>query len=378
VNRLRPALLLSLLIATATHAQNAAHALWLAPDPVPAAADIPALPDVRHEVIHRAAAGHYQFLLGAALIFEGDTLWASWGNSLVDENDEGSVLAGRASKDGGSTWGRHTIIAPGAPGPDSHSHGVFLNHGGEIWAFAARADYVAGGEAYPDLRTEAFLLTDGVWKSYGIVMESLFWPLTEPQRMADGKYIMGGAVVDEAWPNARAAVALSEGDNLLRWTPVIIPAPEDIGDMWGETALIVEPDRITAIVRYGARPIALTAASTDFGRTWTTLKESNLPNANSKPYAGLLSTGQWYAVVNIDSRDTLAIFAGEPGERGFSKVWTIRTGPSHEPRWPGRGKHPQWSYPYAIEHNGTLYVAYAISKEDCGLSVLPVAALSGE
>lgn len=352
--------------------------LWKGPDPVPPVTGIPEVPGMEHTVVHRAVEGEYQFLLGAALAFHGDTLWTSWGNSRVDENDAGSVLAGRASEDNGQTWGPFTVIAPGAPGPDAHSHGVFLNHRGQLWALAARAEYVAGGEAYPNLRTEAFLLNEGTWESRGIVAKGLFWPLTEPQPMANGNYIMGGLVVDDAWPNAKAAVAISDGDNVLQWTPVVIPAPKDLGKYWGETALIVEPERITALVRYGAEPIALTATSTDFGRTWSTLRPSNLPNANAKPYAGTLSTGQWYAIVNIENRDTLAIFVGKPGQRGFSKVWTIRTGRSHAPRTPGRGKRPQWSYPYAIERDGKLYVAYAISKEDCGLSILPVESLAVE
>jgi len=89
-----------------------------------------------------------------------------------------------------------------------------------------------------------------------------------------------------------------------------------------------------------------------------------------------LSTGQWYAILNVEDRNTLAIAVGKAGERGLSRAWAIRHGPSHEPRMPGRAKRPQWSYPYAIEKNGKLYVGYSISKEDCGLSILPVAALS--
>lgn len=374
--RIRAAIVIAALAVGAAHGEGAIQKLWGATEPIPPVMEIPPVPGMIHRTVHTAVAGEYQFLLGASLAFDGDTLWASWGNGRVDENDDGTVLAGRASSDGGQTWGPYTIIAPGAPGPDSHSHGVFLNHGGQLWAFAARADYVAGGEAYPNLRTEAFVLDEGNWVSRGIVARGLFWPLTEPQRMANGSYIMGGAVIDDAWPNARAAVALSDGDNLLEWTPVVIPASEGIDRMWGETALVVERDSITAIVRYGARRIALTSSSRDFGFTWAPLQESNLPNGNAKPYAGILSTGQWYAIVNIENRDTLAIFVGAPGARGFSKVWTIRTGPSHEPRWPGRGKHPQWAYPYAIERDGKLYVAYAVSKEDCEMSVLPVASLA--
>ena len=65
-----------------------------------------------------------------------------------------------------------------------------------------------------------------------------------------------------------------------------------------------------------------------------------------------------------------------PGERGFSRVWRIRHGASPALRLPGRAKSPQWSYPYAHEHDGSLYVVYSIGKEDCGLSIIPLRRMS--
>ena len=41
----------------------------------------------------------------------------------------------------------------------------------------------------------------------------------------------------------------------------------------------------------------------------------------------------------------------------------------------GKAKGKQWSYPYGHEHDGKLFVVYSIGKEDCGLSVLPIASL---
>jgi hypothetical protein len=41
----------------------------------------------------------------------------------------------------------------------------------------------------------------------------------------------------------------------------------------------------------------------------------------------------------------------------------------------GLCKEPQWSYPYATEHGGVLYVTYSISKEDCAMSAIPLSAL---
>jgi len=44
----------------------------------------------------------------------------------------------------------------------------------------------------------------------------------------------------------------------------------------------------------------------------------------------------------------------------------------------GWGGFPEWSYPYAIEHNGQLYIIYSVNKEDCEVSIIPLRALAVE
>ena len=126
-----------------------------------------------------------------------------------------------------------------------------------------------------------------------------------------------------------------------------------------------------------AAQVALVSDSADGGRTWTPLAASNLPMTASKPYAGQLSTGQAFLVCNVGPDcHTLVLAVAEPGARSFCRVWRIRHGASPDLRLPGRAKSPQWSYPYAHEHDGRLYVVYSIGKEDCGLSIIPLHAIA--
>ena len=74
----------------------------------------------------------------------------------------------------------------------------------------------------------------------------------------------------------------------------MIPAAPGLGNIWGESTVIVEGNRVTNIARYGEKPLALVSTSADSGRTWTPSTPSNLPMATSKPYAGMLTTGQRY------------------------------------------------------------------------------------
>jgi hypothetical protein len=83
----------------------------------------------------------------------------------------------------------------------------------------------------------------------------------------------------------------------------------------------------------------------------------------SKPIAGTLSTGQRYLVctTTADSdkqRSPLTIAVSKAGESAFSRVFLIRR--SEFPEGPGEShKTAALSYPYAIEHQGNLYVGYS-------------------
>ena len=143
---------------------------------------------------------------------------------------------------------------------------------------------------------------------------------------------------------------------------VVIPESAP-GNVWGESTVIVEGSQVLNIARYGARPIALAARSSDGGEHWTKSVASNMPMVTSKPYAGTLSTGQKFliATTTADSggrRSPLTIALSEPGEQAFSRVLEIRpalfdegVGESH--------KNAALAYPYAVEHKGRLYVAYS-------------------
>jgi hypothetical protein len=269
------------------------------------------------------------------------------------------------------------MIAPG--GADyAASHGAFLSHKGKLWAFLCR---FRGSRE--DVRMEAYALDErsNRWISRGVVAKEGFWPLAEPVKMADGNWIMAGASIAGENPGA---VAISRGDDFTKWDVRIIPHIPG-AKMWGETAAIVEGKEVTAIIRYGAKALALAALSDDYGRTWTASAESNLLMAPSKPYAGKLSTGQRYLICTTTAdtggrRAPLTIAVSRPGEKLFRKVYRIRDAvrPGEDDTRPAA-----LAYPYAIEYKGKLYVAYSVGRErgnrnSAELAVIPVAQLKAE
>lgn len=344
--------------------------LWTGP-PVPSDVEqIPYVSGVRHQTIHRATPDGYKFLHGAAIIYHQGTLFANWANSPTNENGPHETLQGRRSADGGRTWSDLVVIGPGFDGPERHSHGVLFVHRGELWTICARFGVGTPGRRFPGLKGEAFVLNEAAdcWQSRGVVMHNC-WPCDQPVRMENGNWITAGQDKD-----GLPVVAVSHGDDLTRWDSILIPYPPELAPSFAETTVWPEGKRVLAVIR-GGGGVAWVSTSGDYGRTWSRAEPSNLPMPRAKPYLGKLSTGQLFLLSNLKNRDTLVISVSRPGEHTLSQMWRIRHGRSEPPRFPGRAKGKQWSYPYGYEHDGRLYVVYSIGKEDCGLSVMPVESL---
>ncbi len=339
--------------------------LWDERAPLLNTADLPVLKATRFSVIKPYEFGKdgYRFLHGVALCFHKGRLYASFGHNQGGENTDTEEARFCMSEDEGMTWSTVRTMDEG-DGPVGVSHGAFLSHQGTLWAFHGAYTGTMTG-----VHTRAYVLdeTSQQWLPKGTVIEGGFWPMQEPQKMDDGNWIMAGLKVGEGDP---AVVAISHGEDFTRWEVVPIPQAKDLQKMWGESTVIVKGKRITSLSRYGEKAEALTATSEDFGRTWSEMRPGGLPMTTSKPIAGTLSTGQRYLVstTTADSgkrRSPLTIALSRPGETLFSKVFVIRH--AEFPGGPGES-HPKsaLSYPYAIEHEGKLYVGYSNSGGGVG------------
>jgi len=369
-------------------AESAPYPLWQPGKAVPTAAETPFTEGTQFRVIKRWEPDKdgFNWLHGVALVWHQDILFSFWGHNQGEENTPTERAAGRHSMDGGKTWSPVWTLAPNLDN-EGRSHGVFLSLDGALWAFLARFH-----AHYAELRTEAFVLSgmpsaqeasNVTWESRGIAVND-FWPCDRPVCMADGNWIMAGARIPEGPSHAFPAVAISHGNNFVHWDAVAIPVPEDLQDIWGETTLLVEDDELVAVVRAGAtHGCALVSMSHDYGRTWSELQRSNLPMPGTKAYAGRLSTGQRYLVGTFVSdhngaRRPLTIAVSAPREKYFSRLYRIRDALC--PECPGESvETAALSYPYAVEHNGFLYVGYSNdggrgrNQNSAEMAIIPIA-----
>jgi len=357
--------------------------LWDPAVPLPKRAEISVLDEVAFHVIkqRRPDTDGCNWTLGVGLAWHHGKLYASYGFNKGGENTASEEAHVRVSEDGGTTWGPPVVMDAGE-GNLGVSHGVFLSQGDRLWAFMG-----AFYDKFQKTHTRAYVLDEakGAWEPRGVVVENGFWPMQEPQKMADGNWVMAGFRVKNGYAVAGdlPAVAISQGDDFSRWNLVVIEAAPGLGEIWGESTVIVEGNRITNIARYGAKPVALLSTSDDSGRTWTPATPSNLPMATSKPYAGTLSTGQRFlaCTTTADSgggRAPLTIAVSRPGQPLFSKVFVVRHSVSENT--PGvSAPGIDFSYPYAIEHDGRLYVGYTHKSHIANeLAVIPVASLKAD
>ena len=360
--------------------------LWSESVPLGKAAELPQAAGAEFHVIKKwdQPGDGYTFLHGVGLAWHKGKLYASIGHNKGAENTVTEEAQYRVSSDGGRTWSELRTIDAGEEPNLAISHGVFLSHAGKLWAF-----HGAYYNFMERIHTRAYSLNEatGEWVTHGVVVTNGFWALNEPQRLANGNWIIPGIAAGK-YSNTNvfpAAVAISRGEDFTKWEFVGIPVDPAITRMWGESAVFQDGAKVFNLARYGGGAAALLAVSEDHGRTWSPSRISNLPMATSKPAAGVLSTGQRYLVctTTADSggrRFPLTIAVSKPGENVFSKVFVIRH--ALNPGQPGEA-HPQaaLSYPCATEHEGKLYVGFSNNGGRNGnlnsaeLAVIPVASL---
>lgn len=353
--------------------------LWDATRPFPPP-DAPAVPGISYSLVHRQTPD-FEFLHEPRIAHDGRRLYVNFSNAPRRESEPAQVMRGRRSADGGRTWSAPEVVAGGfADGRRRHETAPLLVRQDGVWALVGRYDLGSKNAIGMEIWREHPGTGLFAPVSDGVVVPD-FIPFVAPQRLRNGCWIVGGHFRKVT----RAAVAISDGDDLLRWQ--VVPLQADIHPGYPETALALHGDEVLAIVRPPAGPdsAALAAVSRDGGRSFGPLLPTALPMDDSKPFAGTLSDGRAYLIWNQGQprRDTLWIAVSAPGTlQPFGRTWRLvgghpaalpadlaaigATAPAHE-----------WAYPEAVEHDGRLHVVFSLDKRHCYIATIPVAALAG-
>lgn len=182
--------------------------LWDPASPFPSHEQI-RRPEGAVEMVVHLADEQYRFLHDNAVVWHNDRLLAAWYNCPYAEIVDESLIRGRWSDDGGTTWSDVVTIAEDEDDTGTHYVPVaFLSHEGTLYAYITN---MVGHDLVT--QCEVFVLDEqtGEWTSHGFIAER-FLPNCEPVLMEDGNYIMAGRVADEMKTHPETpAVAISNG-----------------------------------------------------------------------------------------------------------------------------------------------------------------------
>ena len=167
------------------------------------------------------------------------------------------------------------------------------------------------------------------------------------------------------------------------WAPSPTPDPSCVtwyaadGNRLIEREVYRRPDGVLVALARQAGPVFLlyAALSRDDGRSWSDFQRTDIPDSPSLTASGTLPDGRVFLIHSPVAmlRDPLVLSLSADGIT-FDQAVALRYG-TPPVRYEGRNKLPGFQYPSAVVVGDSLWVAYAIGKEDIAVARVPLAAL---
>jgi hypothetical protein len=340
----------------------------------PTKIDFAALPVVRgrHAVVS-AGDANWQFRLHNYLAHHDGRFWCFWSHGPVIEDKATQHLRYATSRDG-LTWTHAKVLA----GPPREGFGYiargFWIRDGELLALAALFD--APGYSGGALELVAFRRKPGAdaWEPAGRVFDNAINNFA-PQKLATGEWMMSRRASD------RSVSLLIGGSRAIDdWQVIPFSAYRA-----AEGVLLEEPfwwnlaggDVVSLFRDNGRGGCLLRSFSIDNGRTWSRPVRTNFPDATSKFYV-LMTSGGYFALVsnpNPKGRNPLCVSLSKDG-LVFTRMAALPI-PERlsDAPWPEDGANDSLQYPHAIDHAGSILIAFSRRKRTVEVVEIPRAEL---
>ena len=325
-------------------------------------------PGAETVIVFRAEEEGPHYANGAVLTVFKNRFYCMWQASERDEDSPDTRLVYAVSADG-QRWSQPMELA----GPGSTSGG-WWNDGDSLVAYVnvwpEGAD-PRGGEAW-----------------YRTSRDGDEWTQMRPVRMADGSP-MRGILEQDPHPCDHRIIGAAHFQPGLQVCPIYTDSLDGVTG-WRkagfqatpyktqtrelEPSLFQRKGELVMVFRDQASSFRkLASVSRDNGETWTKAVETDFPDSRSKQCAGNLPDGTAFLIGNpagAKDRSVLALALSRDG-RTFDRAFLLGRDPAPG-RYEGKAKTPGFSYPKALVHGDTLYVAYSINKEDIAITRLPL------
>lgn len=308
----------------------------------------------------------WKFQLHNYLVRHDGLFWCMWSHGPA-EDDPSQHIRYATSKDG-ITWSASKVLA----GPPKEGYGYIAR------GFWPRDDELLGMIAHfkgkgafgvdKELKLEAYVLNkDGSWKYKGLIHDNAInsyppqklpsgeWMMTRREARFTTSMIIGGVKALDDWQNVLIldyikSLKIPAKQRFFPDEPIWYPLPDK---------------NLVALFRdNGGSSRLFRAYSTDQGRSWSKPVATNFPNATSKSFTLLTSTGYRVLINNANpkmGRRQLMLSLSKDG-LVFTRLLLLDI-PSE--------KAANFQYPHVLEHDGFLWIAY--SKDKATIELLKVA-----
>jgi predicted neuraminidase len=320
----------------------------------------------QHVSLYRAEKGDHQFCHHPSLVRFKGRFHCIWSNGVVGEDELGQRIL-TSSSGNGLKWS-----APQPLAIDSANRGACVAAGFLATASRLTAFYtVTGGSNFhSDTAVWAKTSTDAVTWSRPQRVQSGFF-IEGPKQLANGRQLLAGEHVGDARRTKRMRLLYSDQrDALTGWKETEINPGILKTFGYTEPNLIRRADGSLLMLFRNYSGFLYGSLSRDNGTRWSNPVQTNIPDSTARFATGQLPDGTTWLINNPGpkkfDRSLLTIALSSDGVV-FDRAFIVRGEPT-QMRYEGKSKLNGWQYPHAIVHDGHLFVAYSINKEDVGLT----------
>lgn len=320
----------------------------------------------QHVSLYRAEKGDHQFCHHPSLVRFKGRFHCIWSNGVVGEDELGQRIL-ISSSEHGLKWSPPQPLAVDPANRGACVAAGFLATESRLTAYYT---VTGGSNFHADTAIWAKISIDAKQWSQALTVQSGFF-IEGPKQLANGRLLLAGEHVGDARRTQRMRLLYSDQrDALTGWREAKIN-PQLLKNFgYTEPNLIRRADGQLTMLFRNYSGFLYGNLSQDNGARWSKPVQTRFPDSTARFATGQLPDGTTWLINNPGpkkfDRSLLTIALSSDGSV-FDRAFIVRGEPT-QMRYEGKSKVNGWQYPHAIVHDGHLFVAYSINKEDVGLT----------
>ena len=265
-------------------------------------------------------------------ITQAGTLWATWYGGVTPTEDRNNYVVVASSKDKGTAWQERFVIDPDKRGPvRAFDPQIWISPDNRLWVFWAQMIKKDGIYGVWAMETSDLDSENPVWSPPRRLCDGIM--MNKPVVLKNGDWLLPVSTWMTTRNSAQVVVSTDHGDTWSVRGSCDVPANDQNAD---EHMIVqLEDGSLRMLVRtlYGIGE----TISKDEGRTWSTLKRSEIEHPMSRFFVSRLKSGNLLLVKHgpikrkLKNRSYLMAFISKDDGKSWSNGLLLdeRTGVSY-------------------------------------------------